>query len=708
MTRQRRKRYNPGQPRDPGGEDGGQWVSGPAGEAAAIAGDALKLAGRIDLAPDEHLIASGKVDGSNGGIRIAALTRGGERYLRFGAGGEGYGKRDAAEGIRAWDGNPSRPPLSKSERQRLVDESDELDAEYDSASPERKRQIDDRQQEIRDLTAEEDFNGTASLHESAARRLADRVRPAMSEAVEQLKVEDEAYEELQRLDGKDGVDPAVIERLRLLSRADNTESVTFVKGIVPGSAWGDVHFRVELDDPTVGPYLMLGVQPKNAPDDWGETRDWQGRFDAAETRKLLRLLDKMATTPLPSRGAELFGDRPKSATPAYTSPRPSRDEGRVNTKSFSRVEIKNADQGLVTAVFATFGVVDSDGDLTARDAFTEGAEAPISSYGHTSWNGALPVGKGRIRTTDTEAIVEGQFFMDTTHGRDAFLTVKQLGSLGQWSYGFDTLDSEPTTFKGRSARLLKRQLVHEFSPTLLGAGVNTRTLATKGSARDTGRGSGTSGPSPHNGGSPMGFAYKAAIKPHDTEITTAVWDAAAAVKGVSDTASLSDLRSMFAWVDPDADPELKSSYRFPHHAAPGAPANVRACLKGIAALNGARGGTPVPEADRKGVYDHLAAHLRDADREPPEFRDGTADGMKFNDEMTLVLYELDHLIDRASEVVALRAKKGRTPLSMGSSELLEWLDTDLKRLKHLLTPTEDEAAIEYLRFLRSTLGEQTS
>jgi hypothetical protein len=123
----------------------------------------------------------------------------------------------------------------------------------------------------------------------------------------------------------------------------------------------------------------------------------------------------------------------------------------VDSKSFSRVEIKDADRGQVTAVFATFGVEDADGDVTMPDAFTEGAEAPISAYGHKSWEGALPVGKGRIRTTSKEAIVEGQFFMDTTHGRDAFLTVKQLGRLGQWSYGYDALDSTPASSKaGRS------------------------------------------------------------------------------------------------------------------------------------------------------------------------------------------------------------------------------------------------------------------
>jgi hypothetical protein len=42
------------------------------------------------------------------------------------------------------------------------------------------------------------------------------------------------------------------------------------------------------------------------------------------------------------------------------------------------------------------------------------------------------------------------------------------------------------------------------------------------------------------------------------------------------------------------------------------------------------------------------------------------------------------------------------------SSYLDWYRDQLRRLTFLLTPTEDEAAYEYLRFLRSTIGEQTT
>lgn len=148
-----------------------------------------------------------------------------------------------------------------------------------------------------------------------------------------------------------------------------------------------------------------------------------------------------------------------------------------------QLQVKDADEdkGEVTAVFATFNVKDSDWDVTLPGAFEDGAPALISAYGHASWSGMLPVGKGTIATTDTEALFHGRFFMDTTHGRDTFLTVKETGDLQEWSYGFDILERSFGEFDGEQVQFLKRLRVHEVSPVLLGAGVGTRTLAAKSS-----------------------------------------------------------------------------------------------------------------------------------------------------------------------------------------------------------------------------------
>lgn len=155
----------------------------------------------------------------------------------------------------------------------------------------------------------------------------------------------------------------------------------------------------------------------------------------------------------------------------------------MDSKQLVRVEIKDAAKGEVEAVFATLNTKDKDNDVTPPGAFTDGAPVRISAFGHKSWEGALPVGKGTIREIGNEAVFKGQFFMNTTSGRDTFEVVKQMledGGPGmEWSYGYTVKDSEQGEFKGESVRFLKELEVHEVSPVMQGAGVGTRTVGVK-------------------------------------------------------------------------------------------------------------------------------------------------------------------------------------------------------------------------------------
>lgn len=159
----------------------------------------------------------------------------------------------------------------------------------------------------------------------------------------------------------------------------------------------------------------------------------------------------------------------------------------MDTKSFSRVEIKDADKGEVTAVFATLNVVDSDGDVTPPGAFENGAKVRISAYGHSSWGDRLPVGKGTIREVKNDAILDGKFFLDTPEGAATFRVVKELGEDGlqEFSYGYDPVEYSFGEFEGREVRFLNKVKVHEVSPVLLGAGVNTRLLTAKSGLKFT-------------------------------------------------------------------------------------------------------------------------------------------------------------------------------------------------------------------------------
>lgn len=152
----------------------------------------------------------------------------------------------------------------------------------------------------------------------------------------------------------------------------------------------------------------------------------------------------------------------------------------MDTKSL-RVELKDAneDTGQVTAVFSTLDVEDKHGDVTLKGAFEDGADVLISAYQHESWMGSLPVGKGSISETGTEAVFNGKFWLDTQAGADHFRVVKHAGPSMEWSYGYDVVKASFGEHADRPVRFLEKLKVHEVSPVLIGAGVNTRTLATK-------------------------------------------------------------------------------------------------------------------------------------------------------------------------------------------------------------------------------------
>lgn len=84
-----------------------------------------------------------------------------------------------------------------------------------------------------------------------------------------------------------------------------------------------------------------------------------------------------------------------------------------------------------------------------------------------------------------------------------------------------------------------------------------------------------------------------------------------------------------------------------------------------------------------------------------------AAGLKFGEHVEAVVADVDALIARATDVVALRAEKGKA-IAEPSAEALARLDGSLKRLAVLLAPapdtTADEIAREYARFVALTQG----
>jgi hypothetical protein len=163
---------------------------------------------------------------------------------------------------------------------------------------------------------------------------------------------------------------------------------------------------------------------------------------------------------------------------------PTQPDNSIETKCFGAFEIKDETAGEVSAIVATLGVVDKDGDVLLPGSFPQTAKVKMSGYAHdVITEGAPPVGKGTISIDGDKAIFTGKFFMTTARGLDAFHTVKELGTDGEWSFGFPrNVQTTPMTddWKAKGARRLITGLSPiEASPVFVGAGVGTQTLFTK-------------------------------------------------------------------------------------------------------------------------------------------------------------------------------------------------------------------------------------
>ncbi len=115
-----------------------------------------------------------------------------------------------------------------------------------------------------------------------------------------------------------------------------------------------------------------------------------------------------------------------------------------------------------------------------------------------------------------------------------------------------------------------------------------------------------------------------AIRPHSTETSGGPWDGPPNEARLRLDQEPEYYRQAYAWYDPEGNARAKAAYRFIHHEVDNegtiGPANIRACVSAIGVLNGARGGANIPDADRVGVWRHLARHLEDAGVEVPALR----------------------------------------------------------------------------------------
>lgn len=115
------------------------------------------------------------------------------------------------------------------------------------------------------------------------------------------------------------------------------------------------------------------------------------------------------------------------------------------------------------------------------------------------------------------------------------------------------------------------------------------------------------------------------ISVHHTDVNmTRPWDKTPAFSRMKSPATPSYYDKIFAYQNPNTKGDRKTHYNFIHHyvdtdGTPGA-ASWSAISSAMAVLNGGRAGTVLRGEARRGVYNHLVGHYKDAGKEPPELK----------------------------------------------------------------------------------------
>jgi hypothetical protein len=115
-----------------------------------------------------------------------------------------------------------------------------------------------------------------------------------------------------------------------------------------------------------------------------------------------------------------------------------------------------------------------------------------------------------------------------------------------------------------------------------------------------------------------GFFYDAKgavpFKSHGIAGQDTSWDGPAEVKACGD--DIEKLKSICAWFDSE-DPDVKSSYKLPHHRASDQKAVWNGVKAAAAALQGGRRGVAIPSGDLAAVKAHIAKHYEEFGETPP-------------------------------------------------------------------------------------------
>jgi uncharacterized protein len=163
---------------------------------------------------------------------------------------------------------------------------------------------------------------------------------------------------------------------------------------------------------------------------------------------------------------------------------------------------------------------------------------------------------------------------------------------------------------------------------------------------------------------------------HHTKTSSGTWNGDANTKNLREGETESYYRQMFAWKNPDGDPTTKDGWKFPHHEVNSSgdigAASIKGCQSIISVLNGGMGGAKIPDGDRKGVWNHAAAHLKDAGLEPAELN-------------SLALREIEYRSFKATEIRASMATGEPAKIS-GHAAVFDQYSDDMGGFYEIIQP----------------------
>ena len=242
---------------------------------------------------------------------------------------------------------------------------------------------------------------------------------------------------------------------------------------------------------------------------------------------------------------------------------------------------------------------DRDGEILMIDGATFTGHFPVLwQHGQDPLRGSVPIGKNlelvKTEYEGAKALLARTQFADDDFSRKIFEFYRD-GYLKTWSVRFQPLSKRKVE---NGVGIYSDWELLEYSAVAVAANpYAVSLLASKGVDAYL-----------INDYMKRVIPYKRTpLAPEDTE-----WDAAAEVR----EATVDDLKIMCAWYD-EENPDVKSSYKFPHHKARAPhPCVWRAVANAMARLTQA----DIPEEDIEGVYRHLVRHYEDFGKEPPELK----------------------------------------------------------------------------------------